>query len=780
MPRRTNQFAKLTIRLQLLVVALLSETAIADSSAQRSNFSQIVVPLSSGKRFTYEWSKPGTELRLFFQDSSPDELEAFNNYDEMLVRRVLIKDLGAKGTEIKIVLRDNSVEGLVSTFSEPNRVVLDLFHKNTKEQKDPQSGLPTQIATGLESDPSWLPNSPAGNNSLSSQELSPPRNQKRLFQKLAPEASSPNELNTLISKIDPGLGKAWATFPTYIYRMQLASLENNSSAKKDDVAKLQAKALTTGGAMADFAAKLFDLGHEGRALAAYQQVLQREPEIFEKDVFHLWRIAESHLGMGNLTLAEGYYQTLLEKHPDHVMARFANLRKLDVQAVRTINSGDLSRLASLNEAVISIPTRANAELTALVAIRSAWWEDKTIDQASRTALATCSEETEVQLEQILPKIENPKTAYLSSAMIAKRMSDSNTAWQNNYAAWLGKFFNRYRGGNDPLTLQLSESTRTRLLNQFQSLFENNQTTEVISLYEQLPKEMKSIAKDSNVSWQLAESYRSLGQTEPALEFYARASTSKTPSLQFRSNFWLAALSAKTLASSKQNASSKSQHSDLRTKSEQYDSKMQKIWSQLSADDKNRLMTGLGSEFKKITASDRPLRTPAKIILEQYQAVLTDNPPKLDATPGTNNSDWLGNFSPSAATVKLLDDLGRKFAELGMPKERREALQLMRFIKPTELEQDKVAAKIWADEMRKLAEDHRKADEFLEAGQIYTQIGEVTALDNSRAESLYKGGLLLFRAGKKEDAVKALEKAKQDPNNLFYSKLATERLNQIGH
>ena len=83
-------------------------------------------------------------------------------------------------------------------------------------------------------------------------------------------------------------------------------------------------------------------------------------------------------------------------------------------------------------------------------------------------------------------------------------------------------------------------------------------------------------------------------------------------------------------------------------------------------------------------------------------------------------------------------------------------------------------------MTKLAEDHRKADEFLEAGKIYTQIGEVTSLENSRAESLYKGGLLLFRAGRKEDAIKALEKAKGDPNNLFYSNLATERLNQISH
>jgi tetratricopeptide (TPR) repeat protein len=774
---RANTVVHLTLLSQLAGIILYAETSIANP---KSNFAQIVLPLASDKKFTYEWSKADNSLHLFFPNSAPNELDAFNNYDESLVRRVLIKDLGSKGTEIKIVLRDQNVEGLVSTFSEPSRVVLDLFEKNAKEQKDANTGLPTQVAMGLESDTTFLPETQPNGSKSRTDSAADPRLKKRLIQKMAPEATTPNELTGIISKSEPGLGKAWASFPTYIYRMQLASLEIDSSVQKDDINKLQSKALSTSGAMADYAAKLFDLGHEARALAAYQQVLQREPEVFEKSVTHLWRLAESHLGVGNLTLAEGYYQTLLEKFPNHVMARFAKLRKLDVQAVRAVNSGDNGRLAQLNESVLSIPTRGNAELMALIAIRSSWWEDQLVDQKSRTALAACSEETENELNKILPKIENPKTAYLSSAMIAKRMSDSNTPWQNNYATWLGKFFDRYRQGNEPITVELSDSTRKRLINQFQSLFENNQFAEVVALYEQLPKQMQSIAKDGNVSWQIAESYRSLGQADSALGFYDKATASQSASLQFRGHFWMAAIAAKKSAALKQRSNGAAQLQAQKSTAYKHDRSMQKIWSQLSADDKNKLMTGLGSEFKLITASDMPLSTPAKIVLEQYKVVLSENPPKLEATPGTNNTDWLGNFSPSGATVKLLDDLGRKFAELGMPKERREAMQLMRFIKPTQLEQDKIAAKLWAAEMTKLAEDHRKADEFLEAGQIYTQIGDVTALDDARAESLYKGGLLLFRAGKKDDAIKALEKAKGDPNNLFYSKLATERLNQMGH
>ena len=48
----------------------------------------------------------------------------------------------------------------------------------------------------------------------------------------------------------------------------------------------------------------------------------------------------------------------------------------------------------------------------------------------------------------------------------------------------------------------------------------------------------------------------------------------------------------------------------------------------------------------------------------------------------------------------------------------------------------------------------------------------------RAEALYKGGLLLYKAGRREEALEALNNASNDGNNLFYSNLARERLSQI--
>lgn len=772
---RTHISISIALQFQFVAGILSSQICFA-ADGQRANFAQIVLQLPPDRKFSYEWSKPENALILFFPDSSPADLEALNNYDETLVRRMMIKERGANGTEVRFILRDKHVEGLVSVFTDPHRVVLDLFDHNAKEGSDPKTGLPTHWAGELEGGDQNIA-SPSASGAPSSVTSQVPR--RRLLQALAPAASSPNELSQVISSVEAGMGKAWATFPTYIYRIQMATLTDGAN-KKDDISKLQANALTTSSAMAEYAAKLFDLGHEARAIAAYQQVLQREPEVFERDAAHLWRLAESHLGVGNLTLAEGYYQTLLEKHPIHLLARFAQLRKFDVQAIRTISTGDTDRLNKMAESVLTIPTRGNAELAALITIRNTWWSDPSVDQKSRTALATCSEENENQLQKLLSKIESPKTAFLSSAIIAARMSDPNTNWQNNYAGWLGSFFNRYRKDNDPITASLSASTKNRLTSQFRDLFDADRRSDVVALYEALPKEMKSIAKDPVVSWQIAESYRSLGQADTAINFYEKVATSKSATDRFKSYFWMASISARQLSNAKQQRAVATRISKLKKHADKQDKAMQKAWSQLSPDEKSILITGLGSEFKNITASDTPLRTPAKILLEQYKTALSDNPPKLDAAPGTAKTDWLGNFSPSSGTVRLLDELGRKFAELGMPTERRDAMRLMRFIKPNQLDQDKVAAKIWAAEMIKVAEDHRKADEFLEAGEIYTQVGDAPALVDSRAESLYKGGLLLFRAGKKDDAIKALEKAKSDPNNLFYSNLATERLNQISH
>jgi tetratricopeptide (TPR) repeat protein len=757
---------------------------LAKAEGEGPTFSQLVLPFAGERPFSYEWMKLENTLVLHFPKSSPAELDAINNYDEKLVRRVLVKDQGPEGTEVRLVLKNRNVRAVVTSLNDPFRVSIDLFDKSYTESKDPESGLPlTSGRTGSEaSGPDgglWQSAAPDGPRTpASGSEMTGEHRKRRLLQAMPDEIESPNDLKTAISKIGPGLGKGWSTYPPYIYRMQLAPYEGRE-APSGEISPLQIKAVSTSTAMADYASKLFDFGHEGRALAAYQQVLQHEPGVFERDAMHLWKFAETHLGQGNLTLAQGYYQTLIEKHPDNVMARFARLRKIDVQALKAIADNDKLRLVKLSEEMSAIPTRDNAELMAMIAIRNVWWNDESVDQKGQKSLPTCTEDAQVALTKLAPRIENPKTAYLASVLIANRLTNKNTAWQNDYANWLATFFNRYKGTqNSGQRDILSQSAKARLIQQLQSLFTAGKLTDVTELYGNLPSEMKSIAKDPTISWQLAESYRSIGQHATAIPFYAGATKAPGSVDKFKSNFWLATLASKRIQELNAESGNQTTIRTMESDAKRGDVAMTDVWRTLKADEKSVLMTALGPAIQDVAGSEAKLRTPPKIILEQYKTALTSNAPKVTATSGTSNSDWLGNFSPSGSTVKLLDDLGRKFADLGMTAERRQAIELMRFLKPEQFAQDKEASKLWAKELTSLAEEHRKADEFLEAGDLYTLVGDSTAMAEGRAENLYKGGLLLFRAGKKQDAIKALEKAKGDTANLFYSKLATERLDQI--
>jgi hypothetical protein len=201
-----------------------------------SNFSQIVLNLPEGTKFNYEWSKKDNSLYMNFPGVDPSALDAFNDYDESLIRRVLIKDLGAQGTDVRIVFRDAQVEGLVSTFDLPNRIVIDLFDKNFREQKDAVTGIPVSSVGGAQSSDESLVHLASDKPASQAAPTSTPHKRK-LIQQMAPLASSPNELGVMMSKLEPGLGKAWASFPPYVYRTQIAPAESKTA--NAEMARLQ-------------------------------------------------------------------------------------------------------------------------------------------------------------------------------------------------------------------------------------------------------------------------------------------------------------------------------------------------------------------------------------------------------------------------------------------------------------------------------------------------------------------------------------------------------------
>ena len=114
----------------------------------------------------------------------------------------------------------------------------------------------------------------------------------------------------------------------------------------------------------------------------------------------------------------------------------------------------------------------------------------------------------------------------------------------------------------------------------------------------------------------------------------------------------------------------------------------------------------------------------------------------------------------------------------MKKEKRESTLLLKNLKPSDFGSDQAAKNVWADQLTLLAEDYRKANQYLDAGRLFSLVGENGENYEKRAETLYKSGLLLFRAGRKQEAINSFQKASEDGNNLFYANLAKERLNQI--
>lgn len=754
---------------------------VTNTSFSSSEFTQIVIPFKSEKKFQYEWLKQENTLLLQFPSVSPKELEPFNNYDERLVRRLVVKDLGPAGTEIRLVLRDRDVRALVSSFKDPFRVSVDLFDKNFSPAKDPVTGLPISDAGSVSasgSDKAVLlqPHADSTPNTATSKEDSPSK--RRLLQALPEEVNSPNELKVALSKIAPGTGKGWTEYPPYVYRTQLAPYEGREAPDKE-TSPWQAQAVKTTSAMADYASKLYDFGHEGRALLAYQQVLLKEPGVFEKDPIHLWKFAECNLGQGNFQLADGYYSALLDKHPSHAMAQYARLRKLDVAAIKAIERRDDSVFKKLATQLSQVDNKKSGEIAAQVEIRKAWWNDSKANQARNADLPVVAEEIQRRLESVLPNVESQRTAFLASSLIANRMVQPDTNWEESYAGWLNGYFDKFKGpATEPTREKISVATRTKISAEIKNAFQAGKYVQVAKAFENLPTPMKSIRKDPAISWSIAESYRALGQNEKAIPFYQTAAAVPASIDKFKSQFWVASLAGNAALDLAASKGDQARIRSLQNASQTADTEMGNTWSKLKSDEKAQILTGMSDVIENNVASELKSKTPAKILLEKWTSSLTVNPPKMSTQNGTNPTDEPGNFSPSAGTVRVLDDLGKKFAELGMQAERREALQLMRFIKPSSLEQDKTAQKIWSDQMLSLAEEHRKANEFLQAGELYSLVGDGATANENRAEAYYKGGLLLYRAGKKEEAIKILEKAKSDPNNLFYSKLATERLDQL--
>jgi tetratricopeptide (TPR) repeat protein len=779
-----------------ILILTMGLQAIASQAEHR--YSQLVMSFNSERPYQSSYSAKDLSLVLEIQNTTPQELDSLNYYDESVIRRVLVKELGSQTVEIRIVLRDKNIRASVTDYREPFRIVVEFFDQGFQQQHNPVTGLPEITphvsATGTggkESNEhqqaneavempatelaSELPERPS-----SQLTAADPRSPSkfRLLQPAPEILGDPGEIEEAAKKVEAGLGKAWKEFPIYVYRIETAGFEGEPT-RQAWLKEQSKKGLTPAQAAADFAGKQFDFGHEGRALAAYQQALHQEPSIFAKDVLHLWKMAEIQLGQGNLTLADGYYQSLIEKHPDSNLSGFAQVRRLDLSAIRALRLGKDSELPQIAIKLQNISSKASPELTTLVALRQSFWNHpaesaqnaqfgKPIPRIHPASLRS--------LKISLPKAESSRTAFIASSLLLHEMIESIPEWNDELGDFAGNYFRQYFGAaTEPYRTVLKDELKVKLERAIEKQGADGRFSLAIKNFEALPEALKSVQKTPTTAWALAESYRAMGKLESAARQYEIAATSTDPLLRLKASFWQAStFGSLELDSEKTQRGSENVQRFARKKSEADDA-MRQTWGKMRPEEQQKGFDVLKDYLEAALKDPVLLRTPPRIILEIYSAKLNT---KVSTTGSSESTDANSSFSASAQTVYLISSLANKFAQLGLNDERRQSIALLKGVKPSTLSNDERASKLWSEQLVTLADEYREANNYLEAGRLYAFAGSEAEQWEGKTESLFKGGLLLYRAGRRDEAIEAFRKASQDQGNRYYAEMAKERLDKL--
>lgn len=760
-------------------------------------FSQLVLTFPNERAFKTSTDETKNSITIHLSKTSPGELDALDHFDERLIRRVLIKDLGPLGTDVEFVFRDRNVKAAINKFAEPFRIAIDLFDRDYEQDVDPESGLPLLPADNLvisgpstqeankkrllrttkdQSSGQTQVESPASPLPLEGVATADSSSKRRLLQPTPENIQEPGALERLIISAPEGRAKPWSDYPIYVYPMQTAAYEGRTN-PAGWVKSEATKALSSTQAMAEYAFKLFSFGHDARALLAYQQVLYRDGSVFAKDALHLWAFAESHLAHGNLTLAEGYYETLVEKHPDSALSKFAAMRRLDTKAIRLLQANRQQDLSELLADLAKIDPTTSGELRSQLAIRKAYWNQQGIEGDGRGKyVPIVSTDIESTLKISQSTMESQRTAFIGASILLKNLLRSDRPWTDSTGTFAEQYFKTYKGpSSEPIYTALKDQLHARLSDHIMQLYAKNQFAEAIHSYEALPGPLKSISKDSTVAWAIAESYRAQEDTKSANTFYEQAASGATSTLRkFQTQFWISVLSA-TLANQAAEKGQSAQQNALLKRSRTADQEAKRQWTMLADDDKFKLVTAYKTHLEKAVQSPLKLRTPADIVLETWTKGLSS---RMDGSNGEGENQWTRSYSPTSSSVYLLGQLSKKFDELGELEKKRQSVRIMRAIKPEELANDKAAREVWNKELLALAEEYRKDNNYLEAGRLLAFTAKNSGEVSSRAENLYKGGLLLFRSGQREEAIEAFTMASEDGNNIFYANLAKERLSQL--
>ncbi len=779
--------------LQNLILGLTLLLAVKSHS---QSFSQIVVPFHKQRSFESSFNPRDNTITIQIKNTRPDELTPLYNYDNRLVRRVIFKELADQATKVTLVLRDQKVKAAVYSFEEPYRIVIDLFDQKFQEVRDPKTGIPlvetyqpqngqTRMSDnfGYDQNPSYSPEAPypsrpqrlARTPSQAPAKKFQASPKRRLLQPQPKSIMNPGQLIAAMEKVSSGIGSHWATYPKYIYRVQIQSLKTGKN-YKSWLKRNANRAMSSGEAMADYAAQLFAFGHELKALLAYQKVLYENPLIFDKDAKHIWNIAEIHLGQGNRILAQGYYQSLIEKHSDSPLLGFAQLRLLDIQVFDAYTNNQVSNIADAVNKLDLIKTHNLPELAAQVAIRHAYWDQKPAELATlqkdphRIPLA--NPKSLKYLQSAYSRAQNPKTVYFIASIVLHTKLQ-NTAWNQDLKNLAKQYLDKFQGSTtEPFRNTIIASAQKSINKRIETLAKAGQNHDTVKILEDLPKNLNTVKNSASLSWLVAESYRKLNLDKKALPYYKISSRLyQDPIDKFTSQFRLLQ-SIKNALNVERNqnhtANIKSLTGDLKFQ----DRQLMLLWSELFDKDKFVITTKFKDElYQSILSSTLSTSYPEILFWAWNQALAI--PPNTGKVP----NNWQTSYTVNEDDIYLLSRLSKKFLEIGDQSKSQQTKDLLKYISPKSFK-SKQTSKLWANELTELAEIYRKNNQYLDAGRIYALTGAKSENWEKRAEALYKGGLLLYRSGRREEAVKAFEQAASDGNNLLYAELAKKRLEQL--
>lgn len=778
-----------------ILVTLLFASNLAFASGR---FGQLVFTFDSDRAISVREFTGSSAVEIHFSRTSPEELEKINYYDDALVKRAIITDLGPSGAKLKLYLRDGALKATVSQFNEPYRVAIDIFDRNFRTEVDPATGLPLitenspSFASSSNSAPSYdsfvqspmtsgtspkiFRPSQRSDKNIPSESYSD-NSQKRMLVSPSPNSGSKSVsayFKEQMSQIDTGRGRSWDSFPPYIYPLQTAiyqGRENPAGFRKT----LKERGLSEGQAMAEYALKLFNFGHEKRALAAYQQVLRNEPLVFDEDPLHLWALAEIHFGTGNQTLASEYYSALISKHPSSGLAVLAQIRLLDVKAIYAINSNSSRSLKDLIPSLKKINPRGNSEITLMLSLREAFWNspEKELDIK---AIPAITDKDFQRLSTHYPNHESAKTGFLAASMVMKHLISS--PWNKDTADFAKEYFSKFSGkSGKPYAPQLEAQLTDKLDNLLRNLAAEQKYLETVEAFESIPSNIKGIESRPVTAWALAESYRNLGKFKEALPHYEQTANKADMGItKLKASLWSAIIAGSMFGELTDEAMTPAKVGTYKKKSAFFDEQASRIWSKLTPEDQRKVAVGYKRVLEENAVSPIVLKTPPKILLSQWTDSLSTTLDPTTADTGTGT--WESNFSASSSLVKFLKSLATRFTELGLENERAQSIALMQKMTPKDFGDDNEAKVVWANELSQLADDYRKANRYLDSGRLYTEVAQKSENWERKSEALYKGGLLLYRAGRKDEAIAALRDASQDGSNLFYQNLAKERLNQL--